>query len=321
MRFGLTVDSACDLPWWFLEENNIFILPISVNVNGQLIEDNRDPQQTLSFYRSGLLSKGHDVESIPYSTEQIRMLFLDQVVVNYDFAFIQTITKSRSPIYENAYQAMHRILGDYRQRRETAGVSGPFSMRVVDTRTLFTGQGVIAAETMRMIKAQTPRNELRARVEALTKNTYGYAVVPDVYYVRERGRKKGDSSVSFVGALLGKALDIAPILCGHDGDTFPVAKVRGFEAAVQRLFAYAEERIRQGLLSPYVCVSYAGEEDMISQLPGFDRLAKVAQEHAIELLTSMMSTTGGGNIGPGAVSLALIAEPHDFEAALSGKAA
>lgn len=321
MRIGLTVDSGCDLPWQFLEENNIFILPISVNINGQLIQDTRDPQQTLSFYRSGVLSKGHDVESIPYSTEQIRSLFLEQVVVNYDFAFIQTITKARSPIYENAHQAMHRILGEYRQRREAAGVSGPFSMRVVDTRTLFTGQGVIAAETMRMIKAEVPRNELRTRVEALTRQTYGYAVVPDVYYVRERGRKKGDNSVSFLGALMGKALDISPILCGHDGNTFAAAKVRGFEAAVQRLFAYAEQRIEQGLLSPYVCVSYAGDEDLISQLPGFDRLARVAQANNIELLTCMMSTTGGGNIGPGTVSLALIAEPHDFEAMLSGKAA
>lgn len=321
MRFGLTVDSACDLPWSFVEENNIFILPISVNINGQLIEDVRDPEQTLNFYRSGLLTRGHDVESIPYSTEQIRALFLDQVVVNYDFAFIQTITKSRSPIYEHSYQAMQRILGEYRQRREAAGVSGPFSMRVVDTRTLFSGQGVIAAETMRMIKAEVPRNELRTRVEALTKQTYGYAVVPDVYYVRERARKKGDNSVSFVGALIGRALDIAPILCGHDGDTFPVAKMRGFEPAVQRLFDYAEERITHGLLSPYVCVSYAGAEDDIPHLPGYDRLAKVAREHKVQLLPSMMSTTGGGNMGPGTVSLALISEPHDFEAAFSGKAA
>jgi DegV family protein with EDD domain len=313
MRLGLTVDSACDLPWSFLEQNNVFVLPISVRINGELVEDTRDPQQTLNFYRSGVLSKGHDVESVPYSTEQIRRLFLDKIVIDYDFAFIQTITKTRSPIYEHAYQAMHRILGEYRERRQGAGVSGPFSMRVVDSRTLFAGQGVIAAETMRLIKENVPRNELRTRVEVLTTQAYGYAVVPHLYYVRERGRKKGDSSVSFVGAVLGKALDIVPILCGHNGDTFPVAKARGFESAVQRLFAYAEQRIRRGLLAPYVCISYAGEEDIISQLPGFDQLARTARENNIKLLTSMMSTTGGANIGPGAVSLALIAEPHTFE--------
>lgn len=134
-------------------------------------------------------------------------------------------------------------------------------------------------------------------------------------------RRKGDSSVGLVSALLGKALDIAPILCGHDGETFAAAKARGFETVVQRLFAYAERRIRQGLLAPYVCVSYAGDEALISQLPGFDRLASTARKHGVELLTCMMSVIGGANIGPGAVSLALIAEPHDFAAELSGKVA
>lgn len=313
MRIGLTVDSACDLPWSFVEQNNIFILPISVRINDQLVEDTRDPGKTVEFYRSGLLSKGHDVESIPYTVEQIRQLFLDKVVVDYDFAFIQTITRTRSPIYENAYEAMHLILGEYRQRRQAAGITRPFSMRVVDSRSMFAGQGVIAAETMRLIKANTPKNELRTRVESLSANTYGYAVPPDVYYLRERARKKGDNSVSFVSALLGKALDIAPIICAHKGETFPVAKVRGFEAGVQRVFEYAVQRIEQGLLSPYICISYAGDESIIPQLPGFDRLAKVAGAHNVELLTSMMSTTGGANVGPGTLSLALIAEPHSFE--------
>lgn len=313
MRIGLTVDSACDLPWSFMEQNNIFVLPISVRIDGQLVEDTRDPERTLAFFRSGVLSKGHDAESVPYTVEQIKSLFLDKVVVDYDFAFIQTVMRTRSPIYENAYQAMHLILGEYRDRRRAAGVDGPFSMRVVDTRTLFAGQALVAAETVRMINSNVPKNELRQRVENLTGSTYAYAVVPDVYYLRERARKKGDNSVGLVGALLGKALDIAPILCGHNGETFPVAKVRGFEASVQRLFEYAERRIARGLLAPYVCVSYAGEEDTIKQLPGFDRLAKVARDNNIELLTAMMSTTGGANVGPGTLSIALAAEPHGFD--------
>lgn len=313
MRYGLSVDLTCDLPWDFIKKNNIFVLPISIRINGRLYEDTRDPKRTLEFYRSGVLNKNHDAESIPYTTEQIKALFLDQVIINYDFAFIQTVTRTRSPIYENAYAAMHEILGEYRERRREAGIDSPFAMRVIDTRTLFAGQGVIAAETIRIINEGVERGELRKRVEALTRNTYGYAVAPDVYYIRERARKKGDSSVGFVSAVLGKALDIAPILCGHNGETYPVAKVRGFENAVQRLFSYAEERIRKGLLAPYINISYAGEEDVIQQLPGFGHLAAVAQEHGVEVLTSIMSTTGGTNVGPGTVSLALIAEPHEFE--------
>ena len=190
MRFGLIVDSACDLPWQFLEKYKIRILPISVRIDGELIEDRRDPQQTSLFYRSGLLAKGHDVESVPYTVEQIRALFLEQVVVDYDFALVQTITQTRSPIYAHASQAMQRIMAEYRQYREAAGVAGSFSMRVLDTRNLFAGQGVIAAETLRLVESEVPRSELRSRIEALTRRTYGFAVVPDVYYVRERAQER-----------------------------------------------------------------------------------------------------------------------------------
>src|SRR5690554_1939547 len=102
MRIGLTVDSACDLPWSFIKENNIFVLPIAIRVGDKLVEDTRDPELTQQFYESGVLDKGHDVETLPYSTDQIRELFLDKVVVDYDFAFIQTVTRTRSPLNANA---------------------------------------------------------------------------------------------------------------------------------------------------------------------------------------------------------------------------
>lgn len=314
MRIGLTVDSACDLPWSFIKENNIFVLPIAIRVGDKLVEDTRDPELTQQFYESGVLDKGHDVETLPYSTDQIRELFLDKVVVDYDFAFIQTVTRTRSPLNANAQEAMQQIMAEYRQRRQDAGVSGPFSMRVVDSKTMFAGQGVLAAETIRLIKQGVAKGELRQRVENLAANTYGYAVAPDVYYLRERSRKKGDNSVGFIGAMLGRALDIVPIIKFHQGESDPVAKVRGFEAGVQQLFSYTERRIAHGLLAPYVCISYAGDENVIQQLPGYDHLAAVAEEHGVELLTCTMGTTGAVNIGPGALSLAFITEPHEYDA-------
>lgn len=107
----------------------------------------------------------------------------------------------------------------------------------------------------------------RARIEALTHSLCVYAVVPDLYYVRERARKKGDSSVGLFDAMLGKAPDITPILCGHADGTFPVAKVRSFENAVARVLVFAAERIRAGLLSPHVVITYAGDPELIPTCP------------------------------------------------------
>jgi len=192
--------------------------------------DVRDPQRAREFYARHEVDKNHDAETAPPTVDQSRTLFLEQAVGDFDYALVQTVPKSRSPIFENATEAAHAILGDYRKYREAAGREGPFRIRVGDGRTLFAGQGVLAAETMRLINAGMKVGDIRQRISDLTPKTSGYAVVPDLYYVHKRARKKGDKSVGFVGALMGSALDIKPILCARQDQTFPVAKVRGFRS-------------------------------------------------------------------------------------------
>lgn len=313
MRIGLVVDSGCDLPKSFIDENNILLLPISVRIGGELFIDNRDPVRTKEFYERRLLDKTHDAETVPFTVEQIKDLFLKQVVIEADYALVQTIAQSRSPIFQHATEASHAILREYKPIRKNAGVEGPFALRVIDSQTLFAGQAALAAETVRLIDTGVKINEIRQRVADLSAKTHGYGTFPDLYYVRERGRKKGDKSVNWLSAFMGTALDIKPIICARGGETFPVTKVRGFEAAVERVFDYTAARIQQGLLAPVVCVSYAGDEEAIKQMPGYERLAKAAQANDVRLMTSMMCTTGGVNLGPGALTVGFIAEPKDFE--------
>lgn len=313
MKIGLVVDSGCDLPKSFIEENDILLLPISVRIGDELFTDDRDPQRLKEFYERQALDKRHDAESVPYSVKQIKDLFLQRVVTEFDYALVQTVPKSRSPLFDSATDASHGILREYKPIRKEAGVEGPFALRVIDSQTLFAGQGVLAAETMRLITAGVKVTEIRQRIEGLASKATAYGVVPDIYYLRERARKKGDKSVSWLGAMLGGALDIKPILCARADQTFPVAKVRGFDNGVQRMFEHAARCIEQGLLAPLVCVSYAGDVEAVKQLPGYDHLAEVAENHDVRLLNSSMGLTGGVNIGPGAVTVGFIADPVPFQ--------
>jgi DegV family protein with EDD domain len=313
MRIGLVVDSGCDLPKSFIDENGILVLPISIRIGNELFVDDRDPQRIKEFYLRHTLDKNHDAESVPYTVEQIKHLFLDRVVIDFDYALVETVPKSRSPIYAHATEASHAILREYKPIRKKAGVQGPFALRVIDSQTLFAGQGVLAAETVRLIKAGAKVTEIRRRIEELASKATSYGVVPDIYYLRERARKKGDKSVSWLGAFLGTALDIKPILCARADETFPAAKVRGFDNGVMRMFEHAAKCVQRGLLAPIVCVSYAGDVEAIEQLPGYERLAEAARAREVQLLNSPMGLTGGVNIGPGAVSVGFIADWIPFE--------
>lgn len=86
MRVQLVVDATCDLPQSFIDENDILILPSSLRLESEIIQDFRDPENMCALYRSGRLNKAYDAESIPLSIDDVREIFLENVVCQYDFA-------------------------------------------------------------------------------------------------------------------------------------------------------------------------------------------------------------------------------------------
>lgn len=310
MQFGIVVDATCDLPQKFFADNPVCILPITVHHDGDTFVDHHELNATIDYYRSGRGDTGHSAETVPYTTEQIRDLFLDKLVLDYDCVFCLTVTANRSEIHHRATEASYAILRKYRQVRQQARIAGPFLMRVVDTENVFSAQGVTALEAARMIREDASPGRIRERLETIANHTWGYLVPRDLGYVRARTRKRGDRSVSLLSATLGGALDIKPILQCLRGQTQPVHKVRGFDQAARDLFVYAANRVRDGLLTRSMCISYGGDLSELRRLPGYTELESACMEHQITLHASIMSITGMVNVGPGGLSMGFAAEPH-----------
>ena len=91
-----------------------------------------------------------------------------------------------------------------------------------------------------------------------------------------------------------------------------VVTEKGFEPAVQKLFAHTINRIKAGLMTPTVCLSYGGELAEMRALPGFDDLRAACAAHNVELFESVMSLTGMVNVGKGALVVGFASEPHAF---------
>lgn len=308
MRIGLVVDSACDLPLDYLEEHGVKILPTTVRIGDAVLADQRNPEATLEFLHAHVSEGGAGAETTPFSVEQISDLFLQRLVIDYDYVLCMTITRTRSGIYENARQASFAILNDYRAVRAGSGNNTPFALRLVDTQSVFAGQGITAVEAVRLRAADTIPGAIRERLEQLALHTHAYMVPPDLHYLRARTRSRGDRSVSLISATLGTALDIKPVLHCHRGETSAVAKVKGFEPAVQKLFEFTAKRIRDGLMTPTLCLSHGGELQKLRALPGYDALRATCNEHGIEVFESVMSLTGTVNVGKGAVVVGFAAE-------------
>ncbi|MCP5160011.1 MAG: DegV family protein [Gammaproteobacteria bacterium] len=310
MRTGIVIDSACDLPQSYIQEHNIHIMPISLHFGYDLFKDARDPKATQAFYCKYLVEKTLDIETAPFSVEQIRELFLEELVLKYDRVLVITIAQTRSPIFANASEASYAILKQYRERRQKAGMSGSFYLTVLDSKTLFTGEGVLVHEAVRLLEEQNPSfGVLRGVVEQLSQQVYGYLVPEDLFYIRQRASKKGEKSVGLIGYHFGTLLDIKPIIGFHRGESQTVDKDRGFDRALIKLFNIGRQSIDRGLATRIINTSYAGDPEVIRHKRAFVDFERYAKDHGVEVLLSVMSTAGGINVGPGAFALAYIAGP------------
>jgi DegV family protein with EDD domain len=313
MRMGLAIDASCDLPQDFLQEHDISVMPIAVRVNGSVFKDDRNPAEIDRFLRLKLGSRSHSAETEPCSVEDVQKLFLEKLVLEKDCVFCLTITATRSPIYDHVVKASFGVLKNYRRVREPAGISGPFLMRVMDTRSLFAGSAPCVIEAARLMKANETPAAIRERLAYIAENSYGYMMPRDLYYLRARAKKKGDRSVGLFSAVLGSTLDIKPLLRGYRGETSPVGKVRGWEHGCETLFGYAADRVRAGLLVPVVCTAYGGDLAELPKLPGFSKLEQACQECNVTSMQAPMSITGMVNVGEGAVCVGFAAEEHNVE--------
>lgn len=312
MRIGLITDSACDLPGDFIERENITILPVTVQIGQAVLADVRNEEATMNFLTGETGARAFEAETTPYTVQQVHDLFLTKLVHDYDYVFCITTASTRSGIYDNAVQASYTILNEYKSVRAESGNSTPFQLRVIDSQNLFAGVGILVFAAAQMREAGEAPSSIRTQLDTLVANTHTYMVPPDLHYLRNRIKKRGDKSVSFLSATLGSALDIKPILHCNLGETGPVGKVKGFKPACKKLFDFAAERVAGGLLSPVVNISYGGRLEELRMLPGYEHLSSVCADRQITLQESFMGLSGIVNVGKGALVVAFAANAPRF---------
>ena len=128
-----------------------------------------------------------------------------------------------------------------------------------------------------------------------------------------RAKSKGDKSVSVFAAIIAKLLGITPVILGHINDAAPVARIRGYENAVNSVFRLACSRMKAGLKSPRVVVSYAGNLKDLEKFSGYLKLLRRAKRMNVEIDTSVMSIVGGLILGPGTLTVGFACGPHEFK--------
>ncbi len=217
---------------------------------------------------------------------------------------VQTLNRTQGETYKNANTAVSNVKRTLQDKS--------VNVRVMDSRTVFAGQGLMAIETVRRLMKEKSEDIARRKMDVLSEKIHTFVIPKDLILARARSVKRGEHNISKTAAYVANTLGLHAVVCNMNDSSYKAATIRGFEKAAKALFDHARSRIAAGLYSPIIIVNYAGSLDVLRSLPGYRELEQAAKAKKIMLIPSVASIICAVYASPGSISLALATEPHEW---------
>lgn len=208
MNYKIVTEASVDMPKGFAEENDITVLPIEVNFNGELYPEGLPNDE---FYK-----KLKETGIIPKTSQPNQYKFETAFTpyVNKEDWFVITIVISSD------------LAGTIAQAKNAVESLGMKNVYVCDSRVTTFAEGAIIVELVKFIKSHkdaTP-DQVIDYLEKLKSSVKLIAVIGDLKYLKQGGRL---SAASYFAA---SVLNIKPIISLDGGKVNNVAKKIGEKA-------------------------------------------------------------------------------------------
>lgn len=202
MNIKITADSTCDLSPEILEAYNITLVPLTVIMDGKDYKDGVTitPAEIFAHVAAG----GALCSTSAVSVGEYQDVF-SKFAGEYDGVLHVTISADFSSTYNNACLAAQDF----------------DNVRVVDSRNLSTGQGLVVLKACELAKTAASLDELKQALDAFTSKVEASFLVDKLDYLVKGGRC---SSAAALGANL---LNLKPCIEVKDGKMVVVKKYRG----------------------------------------------------------------------------------------------
>jgi len=301
---AIIVDSACSLPKTVCDKYNIAFAPLAFNVGGKTTIDQCNDNNALKLFASNQFSRKYKVFTTAPTVKDFERAIAKKLKQGYKQVIVQTVNRTQGDTYVNANAAVARL------SEHIAGKG--ISLKVMDSRTVFAGQGLMAIETIRRLAQESNYDKTRRKMNKLSEKIHTFIIPKSPLIALERSRERNENNVGWGQAMLANTLGIHPIICNANDSSQAVGKVWGFEKAVSILFDHTRSRIDAGLYSPIVTISYAGPLSTLQALPGFTTLHQHAAKKKVRLVCSVASLAAGIYTSVGSLSLAMATDEHQW---------
>ena len=278
MNIKIIADSTCDLPSELAAQHNISIFPLIVMKNDQEFLDGVTirPAEIFAHVAAGGSLCTTAARSVGAYMEEF-----EKYTADYDGVLHVSLSSSLSSSYQNACLAAEEFE----------------NVRVVDSKNLSTGQGLVVLKACELAKTAQSLDELVRELEDFTGRVEASFVVDKLDYLVKGGRC---SSAAALGANL---LNLKPCIEVKDGKMTVVKKYRGNYAKC--LGSYVKDRLggREDLEQGTLFITQTVVDD-----PSYQAVKSFVDSNTS--FTNVYSTTAGCTIschcGPGTLGVLFV---------------
>ena len=225
MGIKIITDSSCDLTREYIDNNNIGLLSLVLNLNGEVIKD--DLGKTLSykdFYEQ--MKEGDTPSTSQVNAHEFEEEFIKHVK-NGDSIICITISSALSGTFNSANIARNNILEEYPDA----------NILLVDSLSVASGQGLLVVKACEMRDRGANTEEIVAWLEENKKKVVHSFVVDSLSHLKRGGRISGAT------AAIGGLLNIKPSLyIDNDGKVMQGEKIKGKKKVLRFLVNEVKEK-------------------------------------------------------------------------------
>lgn len=281
MGIKIITDSSCDLPREYVDDNNIEVISLVLNLNGQIIKD--DLGKTLSykdFYQK--MRDGATPTTSQVNAHEFEEAF-NKHIKNGDSIIYISISASLSGTFNSANIAKNNLLEEYPEAK----------IELVDSLSASIGQGLLVLKACEMRDNGASIEEIVEWIEENKRKVIHSILIDDLNHLKRGGRISGAT------ATIGGLLNIKPsAYLDDEGKLAQGEKIKGKKKALRFLANEVKERaIDSENEVLYICHGDCQEEaeslrDIIEQEVKFKNV-----------IINYIGNVIGAHTGPGALAV------------------
>lgn len=285
MNTILVTDNNCDLPQWYVTQNNLTVLPFSFRLKDREYMATRDPENPdyldpHEFYQ--MLRQGEVATTAQINVQSYIDAFTPLLQQGRDILYI-AFSSGLSGSCASAITAAEMLKEEFPDR----------VIRVVDTLSASLGQGMLVYKAVEMQKAGATGAEIEQWLNDNKLKVHHWFTVDDLNCLKRGGR------VSATAAFLGTMLSIKPVLNMDDaGHLIPKEKTQGRKRALKALV----DRMEINCSDPKSTPIFISHGDCADDCALVARM--IEQRFGTQvLITNTVTPVVGAHSGPGTVAL------------------